>query len=183
LWYWGTRTIPRDIIREQDYLAHRIKEAALADGSKHLLMDWRVGRDIGSDHLPLMCKIRVGAAQKTLCRNKHWIHNKCDKEKYNEIVNIKLEEWESTTKGKLDINIINGTFRKIILEAARDTCPRRTRNYGHKGNPWWNSECREEIKMRTKLRRKMQVRRNFKAYAEYVRQNKKTKLIIQNAKN
>jgi hypothetical protein len=70
---------------------------------------------------------------------------------------------------------------EIVLTAAKTYCV-RSKLHDRPPNPWWNEHVEKEVKLRRKLRRKLQTTRSLVWYDRYQEQVKRTKNAILIAK-
>ena len=148
---------------------------------------WEVGRDIGSDHLPIIVEMSGAPKRHQNHRNQYWNYNQCNTTEYKKILkdglSILMDEMKEIQEATRDtINIINDKMVSTILTATEKTCPKIKNKQGKMGNPWWNKECKEAVKERTKRRRTLQKRPNLFSYQQYRTHAKVTKMIIKEAK-
>ena len=116
--------------------------------SLQYVLEWKVGEDLGSDHLPMETTIKLNAIRTTVKNRRHWCFNKCDPKKFEE----KLTELLRPIEEKQDFSFKN--FNRVLKTTAKLTC-KRTQANKPKGNPWWNEDCKEAVKNRSKARRKL----------------------------
>ena len=137
----------------------------------HKISSWRIGDDIGSDHLPIIIKLGININKKKVKYRTRWLYEKCDQKAFENQLKQSIEE--TTTYENLG---------KKLLEVANKTCKRIKSKEGYKGNPWWNEECGVQVKKRSRIRRKMQHNRTFETIKEYKIQNRLTRKTIRKAK-
>ena len=143
--------------------------------SLQYIKKWKVGEDLGSDHLPIETEIQVEVLGSTRKNRRHWCFNKCDPKKFEE----KLIELLKPSEEKGNYSVKN--FNNALKATAKSTC-RRTQANKPKGNPWWNEECKAAVKNRIKARREL-YKSNTKINKEqYQMANWKAKKTIYTAK-
>jgi hypothetical protein len=131
------------------------------------LGNWRTGDDVGSDHLPIIFSLSVTQPTLPEYRNRHWQYGKCDKKKLKETIEKEMKELIETIHQCENIDEKYEELRAILIKSATKVCPRSYKKEGFNGNPWWNAECKTEIKKRNKTRRILQKRGNYEAYTNY----------------
>ena len=139
------------------------------------IKEWKVGEDIGSDHLPIETTIIVEVLRSTRKNRSHWCFNKCDPKKFEG----KLIELLKPIEEERDYSFEN--FNNALKATAKSTC-KRTKANKPKGNPWWNEECKKAVKNRSKARREL-YKSNTKINKElYKMANWKARKTINRAK-
>ena len=145
----------------------------------------RVGRDIGSDHLPLLADVILVKELKVLPQRQHWLYDRCDIDKYKSNLYSNLKEWLRKVKicKELSIDVCYKEWAEIVIDSATRYCPRSSGKYRLPGNPWWDKGCEEAVRARHRARHAMQRRNDMNSYFAYKEQNKKTEKILRSAKS
>ena len=147
-----------------------------------LIVNWKIGGDLSSDHLPMETEIKWKRDEKLMHRNKHWLFKKCDKQKYKMILENGMNEWCQWASQREDINEVYDHLKNTIIEAAQQACPRNTKRQQYRGVPFWNEKCSQEIQRKKKLRRQMERKGTILSRLFYRKQCKRTKRTIKDAK-
>lgn len=145
-----------------------------------------IGRDISSDHLPMLVEINISTKSYVTNNRKHWIYNKCNKERFKDIVESEWKEVETSQSLRasqmINIDDYYKKFKDILIRAATQTCPKTNGKFKYKGNLWWNEECAAATKKKNKMRREMLNNGSFASRMFYKRQYNRTRNILRKAK-
>ena len=159
---------------------------AISKELRNKLIKVKIGKDLSSDHFPILVTLEETCKSYTKNMRNHWIFKKSDKEKYNNLVKAKWKEIQcQMNRGNLQSSNIDEyytVFRDVLIEAAKESCPRTNGKFRYRGNPWWNEECARAIKIKAKLRRLMMENGTIASRLFYKRQYNKTRMIIRKAK-
>ena len=142
---------------------------------KRFINSGRIGKDIGSDHLPILFNLKKEKEKQPINRHKHWILSSLNENEY--IENIKNEIIKLNINNRCSYKL----FSKIILNSAQQSCKRSSYKL-NKGNPWWNEECDRAIKIKQRLRRKLKYNKNNINILEYKKISAEVRKIIKKAK-
>ena len=150
---------------------------------KNMIVEWEVGKDVNSDHLPVSIKLREGRYFYNVHRTQHWIFKKCDKDKFSKCIEndsdtlLKME-----IRNEVELNNFYENMTTMILKNATKYCP-RTKNSTHiRGNPWWNNECRDATLNKLRMRRQLMNNPDKLLELYYKEQVKITRGVIRRAK-
>ena len=107
---------------------------------------WEVLHDThGSDHYPILTSILpTGAETQPSCDPSHWVFTKADWERFHDLC------LEKVTGDILEEDDPLESFVKHITKASNDSIPRAT-TIPKKSNLWFAEECREALKARHAL--------------------------------
>ena len=61
--------------------------------TRQFVKKFKVGGDVGSDHLPLLLEVNFEAICHKIYRRKHWLYDKCNKSKYKEYIDLNINQW------------------------------------------------------------------------------------------
>ncbi|XP_075261750.1 uncharacterized protein LOC142353402 [Convolutriloba macropyga] len=114
----------------------------------NLEVDWKTERGIGSDHLPILTKIAVGAPTEQRKGKGRFAFQKANWQKYQEILEEKCKNWIPSEKiGKEDKRLT-----EVLLQAAHASIP--FGNGGKSRLPFWNEDCTEAVKERDEAQKR-----------------------------
>jgi endonuclease/exonuclease/phosphatase (EEP) superfamily protein YafD len=147
------------------------------------IKEWKTGRDVGSDHLPIIVTLTTQPHKRTIHKRNNWTYSKCKVDEYEKHIVEGMKLWDEEIKEIDNIDTIYNKFQNTIIAAAEKACPKSKEKQWRKGNPWWNQKCKIEVKNRTRKRRTLQRRRNLLAYKLYKIQDIRTKKTITEAKS
>ena len=107
---------------------------------------WEVLQDThGSDHYPILTSILPSVAEmQPSCDPSHWVFSKANWEQFHDVC------LESISEDILEEADPLHSFVEHITKAANDCIPRAT-TIPKKSNPWFDEECREALKARRAL--------------------------------
>ena len=118
---------------------------------------WEVLTDThGSDHYPILTSILPPVAEtQPGCDPSHWVFSKADWELFDDLC------LERITEDILEEGDPLQSFVEHITKAANDSIPRAT-TIPKKSNPWFDEECREALKARRALDKRVRQSREFR---------------------
>ena len=118
---------------------------------------WEVLADThGSDHYPILTSILPPVAEtQPSCDPSHWVFSKADWEQFDELCLERINEDILEEGDPLQ------SFVEHITKAANDSIPRAT-TIPKKSNPWFDEECREALKARRALDKRVRQSREFR---------------------
>ena len=118
---------------------------------------WEVLADTqGSDHYPILTSILPPVAEtQPSCDPSHWVFSKADWELFDELCLERINEDILEEGDPLQ------SFVEHITKAANDSIPRAT-TIPKKSNPWFDEECREALKARRALDKRVRQSREFR---------------------
>ena len=118
---------------------------------------WEVLSDThGSDHYPILTSILPPVAEtQPGCDPSHWVFSKADWELFDDLC------LERITEDILEEGDPLQSFVEHITKAANDSIPRAT-TIPKKSNPWFDEECREALKARRALDKRVRQSREFR---------------------
>ena len=111
---------------------------------------WEVLPDThGSDHYPILTSILPSVAEtQPNCDPSHWVFSRADWEQFHDLC------MERITEDILEEADPLNSFVEHLTKAANDSIPRAT-TIPKKSNPWFDEECREALKARRALDKRM----------------------------
>jgi hypothetical protein len=146
------------------------------------IKDWKVGPDLGSDHLPIRIEIESKVRRCSPYRHMHWILSKLDENKYKNTLNNILLDVSSENYNAQEINPIYERLQKATLASAKECCPRSTFSQAAHGTPWWNDECTRAVDTKGRLRKESMTHQNDHKLALFTAASKNCRRIISRAK-
>ena len=130
-----------------------VLDLTIASSSLALQCSWSVGEDtLGSDHLPTFTVIDEQVSQSTDTQSR-WNLSKADWVKYR--FECKLKILPDLISDSIDVS--NANVTGAILAAATSSVPKTVirSNRKYRPLPFWDSKCTDAVKLRNKLRNKM----------------------------
>ena len=120
------------------------------------IKELKVGKHIGSDHLPVMFKC-VFKDTPQIINKKMFIYKRLNCQKYKNFLCKKFPYFYLHSLMCNDINDLYKMFVSIFLYSTKKFCPVKTITYKNKknGTVWWNDEIKNAIKLRNKYRKKL----------------------------
>ena len=110
----------------------------------------------GSDHYPILTSILPPVAEtQPSCDPSHWVFSKADWELFDDLC------LERITEDILEEEDPLQSFVEHITKATNDSIPRAT-TIPKKSNPWFDEECREALKARRALDKRVRQSREFR---------------------
>ena len=118
---------------------------------------WEVLPDThGSDHYPILTSILPSAAEiQPSCDPSHWVFSKANWEQFHDVC---LESISEDILGEADPL---HSFVEHVTKAANECIPRAT-TIPKKSNPWFDEECREALKARRALDKRVRHSRELR---------------------
>ena len=132
--------------------------------------------DRGSDHYPILTKVKLAPDTKTRQKRPKW-----------KIIEEDISNWKSklspTNTTSDDINELETQFRKSLIEAAETTFKKtsgkiKTKYY----KPWWNKECSKAVAERRRAKKRAERRPTIANTIDLRRCTAKAKKIIKRTK-
>jgi hypothetical protein len=146
------------------------------------IKDWKVGPDLGSDHLPIRIEIESKVSRCSPHRHLHWIFSKLDEIKYKNTLNNKLLDISSENYNCQEINTIYERLQKTTVLAAKECCPRSAFSNSKHGTPWWNDECTKSVNTKRRLRKESMIHQTDYKIGLFKAASKKSRKVIYIAK-
>jgi hypothetical protein len=146
------------------------------------LTNWKLGDDVGSDHLPIQFNLRIYSKppSKVTHKRKHWILSNMDNNLFQAEISRALGIHNNISEGT--INQACERWTKRLLEIAEKICPRHKNLTRRKSNPWWNASCELLFRKRSIHRHKLNKYINPEGYLIYTKLDKAFKKEIRKAK-
>ena len=118
---------------------------------------WEVLPDThGSDHYPILTSILPSVAEtQPNCDPSHWVFSRADWEQFHDLC------MERITEDILEEADPLNSFVEHLTKAANDSIPRAT-TIPKKSNPWFDEECREALKARRALDKRVRQSRELR---------------------
>jgi ribonuclease HI len=115
-------------------------------------IEWRLGGDLGSDHLPILICVPLQRWNETVPRRgKRWIFKKADWQRFRQEVTRGLENDEINFD---DVNEAQKQFSAVILSAAYKCIPKGSRP---NAKSWWDDEVGQAVKERQLARQSANI--------------------------
>jgi len=138
--------------------------------------DWKVLDDsYGSDHFPV-CLTPTGGDDDSLFEG--WVFKKANWDYYSEQCLSRLKEEDIFCS----VDEPTSVFTKLLLEIAKECIPKRPFSLGKVKVPWFNSECREALKLRKKAKRHFFRYPVWKNHLAYKQSKAKVRCVIKEAR-
>lgn len=123
------------------------------------ICEWDVSEEtsIGSDHFPIVCKILMQRDRPQTEGLGKWVFNRTRWDMFEFICEREI--------GEIDLNgdteEIEGKFKDMLFDAAKQTISRSKGKMKRKAVPWWTDECGEVVKERNKALRVLRRTHHF----------------------
>ena len=120
-------------------------DLSVASSSLNQDFEWSVfGELLGSDHFPVLLKT-IKPLQSTAERIPQWILRAADWESFKT-----LSKTERASDTFDSVQEMMSYFEEMLINAAEQTIPTTSTKPRHIPVPWWNDECKRDIKAREK---------------------------------
>ena len=149
----------------------------------HLVKEYSVGDDIGSDHLPIICSLSFNSKSSHINTTKtYWKYRTIDKEKYNTMIRDRLTTWNRAwEEGNDNIDECYRQFCVILLNATKHSCQQK--RFHHRSAPWINKSILKAIDKRNKLRKSIGASPTIAKTIKYIEARKEVKKLIKISKS
>ena len=147
-----------------------IVSANLEPNTKTWVLD-----DVGSDHLPVLTRVRCRGMHQLRVKRWNWNYRKADWKLFQQVSDRDLTRVDLSG----DIDTVYGQVRDAVMGAAKKAIPKGS---VREGAPNWSSELRSAVKERREARKKAQRLGDTTSRTEYNRLTARVRGLTREAK-
>lgn len=135
----------------------------------------------GSDHLPILIEHSQLSKPKSLCYRRGWNLKNADWVQYSSRIESLLRTQQQQQQQHDTVTEMVNHFQSIILLSAMENIGKTSPPKHHNPVPWWNSECKDAIKLSKQAYNRLKRKNTFENLMNFKRLRAKARYIVKKA--